>query len=37
MWWPIQIVISNISEYRNQISKYEALENFVNQENKIKD
>lgn len=37
MWWPIEILMNNISEYRNQISKYEALENFVNQENKIKD
>jgi hypothetical protein len=37
MWWPISILMENISEYRNQLSKYEALEKFVNQENKIKD
>jgi len=37
LWFPIEIVIKNISEYRNQISKYEALEIFVNQKNKIKD
>lgn len=37
LWWPIEIVLKNISEYRNQISKYEALEDFVNQENKLQD
>lgn len=37
VWWPIEVLMNNISEYRNQISKYEALEKFVNQENKIKD
>lgn len=37
LWWPVSIIIDNATEYRNQISKYEALENFVNQENKIKD
>jgi len=40
IWWlrrPVSIIIQNASEYRNQISKYEALEDFVNQENKIKD
>lgn len=40
IWWlrrPVSIIIQNASEYRNQISKYQALEEFVNQENKIKD
>ncbi|MDD5769589.1 MAG: ABC transporter ATP-binding protein, partial [Candidatus Gracilibacteria bacterium] len=37
MRWPIEIFMNNISEYRNQISKYEALENFINTSNKIID
>lgn len=37
MWWPISILMENIAEYRNQLSKYEALEDFINKENKIID
>lgn len=37
LWRPVSIIINNATEYRNQISKYEALENFINQENKIID
>lgn len=37
LWRPISVIINNASEYRNQISKYEALELFVNQKNAIVD
>jgi hypothetical protein len=37
MWWPISSLIDNANQYRIQISKYEALENFIHQENKILD
>jgi hypothetical protein len=37
LWWPISMFMSNIVEIRNQISKFEALENLVNIPNKIKD
>ena len=30
-WWPIEIILTNMAEYRNHLSKYEALEMFVNQ------